>query len=68
MAEVDAEFELSSGSSKFGEDECSEWTTISKTGIKSKLYKIGVEETCINDNEHAYKALRLIPFSLPSQN
>jgi hypothetical protein len=58
---VDAEFELSSASSKFGEDECSEWTTvISKTGTKTKLSKIGVEDTCVNDNESFLVGMRLL--------
>ena len=52
MVEVDTEFELSGASSKFGEEKCSEWTTvISKTGTKRKLSKIGVEDTCVNYNE-----------------
>ena len=49
---MDAEFESSSASSKVGEDECSEWTTVvSNTGTKRKWSKIGVEDTCMNDNE-----------------
>lgn len=40
MAEVDAEFESSSALSKFGEDECSAWTTVvSTTRTKNKIFK-----------------------------
>jgi hypothetical protein len=59
MAEVEAEFESSIVSSKCGEDECSEWTTIvSKTGTKTKWSKIGVEDTCTNDNESLLVGMR----------
>lgn len=38
MAEVDAEFKSNSESSKVGEDECPEWTTVVlKTGSKRKF-------------------------------
>ena len=48
-------------SSTFGEDKCSEWTTvISKTGTKRKLSKIGVEDTCVNYNESLLVGMRLL--------
>ena len=59
--EVDAELELSSVLSKFGEDECSECKTlILKTGTKRKLSKIGVEDTCVMDNELLLVGMRLL--------
>ena len=61
MAEVDAEFKLSSASGEFGEDECCESTTeVSKTGTKRTQSKIGLEDTCINDNESLLVAMRLL--------
>lgn len=61
MGEVDTEFESSSASSKFDEDECSEWTTVlSKTGTKRKWTKIGVKNTCVNDNESLIAGMCLL--------
>lgn len=52
MAEMVDVFKWISVLSKFGEGKCSEWTTvILKTGTKRKLSKIGVKNTCVNDNE-----------------
>ena len=48
-------------SSKVGEDECSEWTTlVSKNLTKRKLSKIRVEDTCMNDNSSFHVGMRLL--------